>query len=409
MNSCRTVFPRYDENNVTIAMTLSYKCNMRCSYCIQGLKKSEETVSEKKLYELLDKIIKKIKLGNYKKVIFDVLGGEITEDIKLYTTGIVYVMARLGEDYHYDLFIGSNGLDFKSLASFIKTFDTERMSKISVSISLDLDENSHNKYRKVYQRPETNSYIIIKNNIKKLMKLYKNSDRVDIKISSVCHCEEGLTRENILDILELSSLNIRVLIQNEYTEKDKKIIKKLYKIISDIYIDTLNGKINPTYMLSSNELGLVNILKLTDEDINFCPQKTMFFINNDSNIYSCSTLTYNISEKVKTLFKLDENLESKYACVMSTACVTTCSKCELKTFCRKTCYYYNDHECIPWRKLQAECIRDVYRKILKEDPKGDLIFDYLKKVACKKTLNNYDILKNNQGKIIKKIKYLVRY
>ncbi|WP_438535040.1 hypothetical protein [Cetobacterium sp.] len=372
------------------------------------MKKSEETVEEETLYSLLDKIIKKIELGNYKKVIFDVLGGEITEDIELYAKGIVYAMNKLGDRFIYSLCVGSNGLDFESLYRFLEFFNNDKISGIGVSISLDLDEGSHNKYRKVYKNSDVNSYVIVKNNIKKLMRLYGKNPKFDIKISSVCHCEDGLNRENILELLELSNLNIRVLIQNDYTKFDEKIINKLYKIISEIYIDILNEKINPTYMLSSNELGFVNMLKLPNENINFCPQKSLFFINNDSNVYSCSTLTYNLDERTETLFKLDDNMNSKYSSVMSTACLNTCSHCELKVFCRKSCYYYNDHECIPWRKKQAECIRDVYRKILKCDKNGEKLFKYYKKISNNHSVNNYDVLEENREKIIKTIKRLVR-
>ncbi|MGL5316347.1 MAG: radical SAM protein [Peptostreptococcaceae bacterium] len=401
----------YAANTYILSMTLSYDCNMRCSYCIQGIQKARDITPKDKLYHNLDRYIEYMK-DRDGMVTFDILGGEITLDTQVYLDAVKYVTKHLGYEREYTLYLGTNGLDKGEIEHFIDTIlemksNGLNMSRIHVSISLDISKESHDKHRKIYGLEHVSSYDKIRSNIIDIQEKYGKSG-IRFKLSSVAHDITTLTYDNIIETMMVGDLDIRMLIQNDCDDNDIAVMARMVDIMYKVFDEQLNGR-GPVNRIYLGEVGLDSLPKLLSDVDRFCPcDGHQFHINSDGNMYSCGTVKGKVRDIDKQVFLIGDNMINEMSSVCSMAVTNMCSKCDLKRFCRKGCFYYNSVSCIPWRKVQAEYTRELYRRLVSIPDFVDKLIKYYGSLGGKCGLKNFENMIDDKDKFMEDLLEVLR-
>lgn len=162
-------------NDSTFTIIVTYDCNFRCSYCIEGKisdygkKWTRESLTKNKInaiYEVIDKTDHRID----KKRIIALYGGEplLKENFQ-----ILEYLIKKGEDRDISFVIVTNGYDIRFFEKIIK-----RSSVLSFQITLDGSEKTHNTRRPHYENDDSFSTLI--SNISWLL---NNDKKVNIRIN----------------------------------------------------------------------------------------------------------------------------------------------------------------------------------------------------------------------------------
>jgi len=174
----------------TFTIIISYDCNFRCSYCIEG-KISEygnqwtrESLTEEKINALY-KSIDNIGYKKNKKKIIALYGGEpfLKENFQ-----IMDYLIKKGEERDFSFTIITNGYELKYFEEIIK-----RNSVLSFQITLDGIEKIHNERRPHYKNND--SFEVLITNISWLLNIGK---KVNIRIN--------LDKTNSSNLIELINL-----------------------------------------------------------------------------------------------------------------------------------------------------------------------------------------------------------
>lgn len=393
----------YAASTYILSMTLSYDCNMRCSYCIQGVRKVKGIAPKDKLYYNLDRYVQYMK-DKDGMIVFDILGGEITLDTQVYIDALEYVTHNLGYDREYTLYLGTNGLDKKEIERFIDAVlemktNGLNMSRVHVSMSLDISKESHDKHRKIYGSDQLSSYDKIRSNIIDIQEKYSDSG-IRFKLSSVVHDISTLTYENVVDTMMVGDLLIRTLNKNDCNSDDVAVMSRMVDIMYRIFEEQLNGE-GPANKIYLGDVGLDSLPKLLSGANRFCTcDGHQFHINSDGNMYSCGSVKGKVRDIDKQVFLIGENMTNEMSNVCSMAVTNMCNKCDLKKFCRKGCFYYNSVSCIPWRKVQAEHIRELYRRLVSIPNFMDKLIAYYSCLGGKCGLKNFGTMINDKDKFM---------
>lgn len=198
---------RFGKSPSVFGLTLipTYGCNLACPYCIQGLNKTYEVISDEKLQEILlfidNELKNSMKTNNpIKTVAIGLFGGEpmLCPDILVkFCQKVNLITRKYSCSLHFTLTSNMTLLNDR-LIDLIQEF------QIGIQVSIDGVKEDHDKRR--VKKDGTGTYDVILNNLKKL-------------------CDTGLKH----------LITIRVNLDTYNIDKAEEIIQNLKPFSDDIY------------------------------------------------------------------------------------------------------------------------------------------------------------------------------
>jgi len=153
LNSPQDIKKNHLDNFETIefSSTLTHLCNWNCSYCSQGTNHAlDDRISFKSFSLIIKKIFLEIKKTNLKKVVFSVLGGELSTDITYieYVKEIILSAKKINIYLQIDFITNFSGdiIFFKKFSELGNLYDNMRFG-LTISVHEEYYQNS----KKIYQ------------------------------------------------------------------------------------------------------------------------------------------------------------------------------------------------------------------------------------------------------------------
>src|SRR5699024_5044153 len=345
---------KFNSDILTITFLNTRECNFQCTYCFETDNNSLEN-NEYNIENLIDRLIISLKdfyrVKGFKHLDFNFFGGEPTLNIKSIEDVINKIKKISDNKFTYSFHLVSNGyLLTKKMLLKLKHLGIE-----SIQFTLDGDEVSHNKTRKLINGDET------------LKTIYANLlSAIDLGFDITLSLNYNF--DNYKNIINLINF-----IPDQYKEK---IYIKFNEIVGTITNkeNNLNSeeRVQIKQILYSNE----EILKYNMKDIEYLEDGPCLFnkvnsviINTNGDLskclYSIDDNRYNIGNIYKDdLFNILSFNRSKFAKVHEGN--LKCKTCEVLPICKEGCFREiqdNNNYCKKESFLQGE-INLIFNKLL---------------------------------------------
>lgn len=311
--------------NYTIYLTDG--CNLNCKYCYEkNMHKNNEIPFEYIKGIVDDEINSKSQFS-----ILTFYGGEPLLKKKLIYETDKYINAQKhSTKFLYNMTTNGTLIDDE----FVSFFDDNKF--ISLSLSIDGTEKSHNENRKTLGTKDT--FEVVKENAKKLI---SKSDIV-VAVPVVSKSNACRIYENLIELLDIGfkRINFQFDFTANWEDEDLEIIKREFSKVAEKYIEAMREE-KEFHLLQIDE----KIRSYIDDSMDCNDDCSVGVrganLGTDGNIYPCMQFMYDERYKIgdyktgidkKRQIKVHNELKRE---------MDECKECDLKKRCNHTCSCLN--------------------------------------------------------------------
>ena len=376
-----------EEKNMECTLYLTDSCNLKCSYCYEGDSKNSIFLTEEKLRLALNYIKTNNPVND--DIHLTLLGGEPLLNKKL----LRKVFEIINNEYkdiihlfHYSLTTNVVFLDDEVIQLLLN-------NNVSLSISIDGDENTHNLNRESLNGK--NVYQLIINNLKKLI---HGNIPFSVRMTVTCNNVKHLYN-NVIYFYNMGVKKFHIA-YNEFDSWDSDSLTQYdaqMKMLDEFYIKEI----------VENDECLINLYDykyttfLAKHEIVYCSagSKGHVTINSKGEIYPCGYVANNkywnignvgedfsdhsFIERAKNT--VDPNVKKCKSCDIAFTCSGT--KCGLKNYCLTGLLNVTDPKTCKLERILFEHDNAVFRYLFVKD------YNRIKKYL--KILKDYNLEKSD--------------
>lgn len=354
---------------------LANDCNMRCTYCYEGIEKKEILLSKEMMYKSID-FCKE--LANGKEIDLTLLGGEPLLNRSVFLLLLDYI-----SDDYINISMTTNGTiwDDEILAKIIE-------KRVSLSISIDGDEKTHLKNRgsksgiNLYWKTMETIRTLLKNNV--------------LFVTRMTVAKNTVTRffDNIIYFYKMGIKNISVAI-NEFEEWDDASLFRLDEELSKLDEWYLNHIDEGVFIdLYDAKIGEIMVCR----ERRFCSAgtKNHFVIDSRGIIYPCS---YVVDDPIWEIGNIEMGInESRFREALRQHIVRkkACSDCEINYYCISTRCGFKNYKLTGWINETSINVCKLEKTIFKHNKK---VYSTLLASKNSRIMMAYDYLVENGYKL----------
>ena len=322
----------------TITFIVTKDCQLACKYCYLVGKNENETMDFKTAKKAIDYILNDPKICNSESVIWDFIGGEPFLEVDLIDEICDYIKKQLYVKNHhwfdsYRFSFSTNGINYDSQK--VQNFIQKNHNHLSIGITIDGTKKKHDLNR-IWkgEGPEKGSYEDVVRNIPLWLEQFPGaSTKVTISSADIPYIKESVVHLYSLGIQEV---NINVVFENVWKEKDDEIFEDQLIQLADHIID---NDLYREYACSffSEQIGKPLI---PEDNRNWCGAGNMISVDAQGYFYPCTRFAgYSLRSKRPLIIgNVDEGIDQNKLRPFFTLDLTTqspqeCIDCEVASGC----------------------------------------------------------------------------
>lgn len=300
---------------------LTDNCNLKCSYCYEGDKKNKTYMDEQTLIESLNFIVENNLPDDNIDLLF--LGGEPLMNKPILFKAVNIIDEKYHEIKHlFKYQITTNGILLDS-----KTADFLYANKISISISIDGDKETHNLNRKslnnkdVYDLIIKNMCYMLNNHIDFSVRMTVTSNNVHLLYKNVHYFYN----------MGIKKINIGTDYTGEWTDEEIELLDEQLALLDSFYLNKIAFDENAVLNLYDYKLSTFVYKRVPT----YCSAGSTnhLIINSKGEFFPCGYVfnedTWNLGS-VKTEFKRKNFIETARCHVNKES---SCKGCEIAFTC----------------------------------------------------------------------------
>lgn len=332
---------------LTLLFVLNLDCNLSCTYCYEGTQKGKKYINKQTVDKIITFINQEMEKG--KNISIDFYGGE---PLLSYQT-IIYIMKKLNESAkNYGVSITYNMVTNGTLLIKERAETLKKLGLNSVKITLDGDEEHHNKFRPY----------------KKGLPSFKNILENIKNVSSILKVQLGgnYTKENYKDFPKLlDRLLLEGITPDKLTIVKFDPISVVNKQFSNREFDTGCVSINEPWVAEASVYLREEILKRGYNTIPLLPSicvvdvKDDLVINFNGDVYKCPAFLGIEEFKIGNISKGINFDEKIYA--LSIKENEECRECMYLPMCFGGCRYLSY---LKKHKIEIDCKKDFFENTI---------------------------------------------
>ena len=276
-----TPLQQYREGDLQyITLVVTQECNMRCTYCYETHKNSQNVMPREVAYRAIDFFLS---LPCKKSaVVIEFIGGEPTLEMDLIRDIVQYFRKALSRLKNHPwrtahiFLIGSNGTTYRSKK--LQQFIWENQYHANVLITIDGSKRKHDMHR-LFKNGE-GSYDVVAENVKLWLRQFPESP------TKVTFASDDLpyTCESILHLWEMGIKEVpaNIVFENVWKPGDPEIFESQLKELADIALDRDYWK---TY--NTSLFWVPHDEEAEPTDRNWCGTGRMVAVDSAGNLYPC--------------------------------------------------------------------------------------------------------------------------
>ena len=330
------------DNSITFIFVLSYKCNLRCTYCYQQWNEEldKKQITWEKLEEILDVILIYHQENPEKYIRLGLFGGEplINENRKM-----IIKIFEFAAKYGFTMHITTNGVN---LRSYLKELIIYRGLNMTVHTTIDSIVSNEITRTALKGNQINNKSIRI---LECILFLLKNNVNVVVECNIDAHNINEI--KNMFEFYEKEGFFKYSNFHFGLGRVDDRLFEIDYpNIVEDVEILKMMGQIKNippnayvAFIKTSYELckkiGISYHQHELKNPSNYCwasaPIDNVFYIDGDLDTYRC---TYTVGRKEYSLFKFSSEMLKTYQLPNRTfKAYVKCSSCKIGGYCGGGC------------------------------------------------------------------------